>query len=143
MISVRPLAAHDEKTWRRLWAAYLAFYKTSLPPSQADLLFQSLLMGAPHFALVAERDREVVGFAHCLPHASTWSASGYLYLEDLFVDASARGAGAGRALIEAVYRAADQRGVDRVYWHTETSNAEARSLYDKLASLSDFVQYRR
>lgn len=143
MTVIRALEIKDEADWRRHWAAYLSFYKTELPQRYTDGLFERLLKGAPHFAFVAERDGEVIGFVHGLPHATTWSAAGYLYLEDLFVDPAARGSGAGRKLIEAVYAEADRRGLDRVYWHTDTNNKTARTLYDKLATLSDFVQYRR
>jgi len=145
-IVVRPLAASDETDWRRLWAQYLEFYHADLPDLDAaatDDLFARLVAGQPHFAFVAEHDGAVIGAVHALPHASTWSPGGYCYLEDLFVDARARGAGAGRALIEAVYGEADRRGLTRVYWHTDSGNAVARGLYDKLATLSDFIQYRR
>lgn len=143
MTVIRALEKRDESAWRRLWAGYVAFYKTELPQQVTDKLFERLLKGVPHFALVAEHDSEVIGFVHALPHASTWSAEGYLYLEDLFVDPTVRGSGAGRKLIEAVYGEADKLGLDRVYWHTDTNNNTARTLYDKLATLSDFVQYRR
>jgi len=141
--TVRPVAKDDEADWRWLWSEYLAFYKTELRQAVTDSLFQNLLRGEPHFALVAQHESRVIGFAHCLPHASTWSSSPYCYLEDLYVDAAARGTGAGRALVEAVYKEADRRGYTRVYWHTEHSNVTARRLYDRLATLSEFVQYRR
>ena len=143
MTDIRKLEKRDESAWRRLWAGYLEFYKTELPQELTDDLFERLLTGEPHFAFVAEQNGEVIGFVHGLPHATTWSASGYLYLEDLFVDPAVRGSGAGSKLIEAVYAEADRRGLSRVYWHTDTNNKTARSLYDKLATLSDFVQYRR
>ncbi len=142
-VAVRPLERADEAAWRRLWSGYLDYYRTDLPRDVIDALFERLIAGNPHFALVAVADDAVVGFVHALPHASTWSLDGYCYLEDLYVDASARGAGAGRALIEAVYAEADRRGLSRVYWHTEETNRTARQLYDRLASVSDFVQYRR
>ena len=142
-VRIRLLGAGDEADWRRLWAGYLDFYNAKLPDAVTDALFARLLTGAPHFAFVADAGGPLIGFVHALPHASTWSLDGYCYLEDLYVDAAARGTGAGRALIEAVYNEADARGLSRVYWHTETGNRTARQLYDRLASLSDFVQYRR
>lgn len=142
-VQVRPLRLQDEPAWRRLWAGYLAFYGADLPDEVTDALFSRLIRGEPHFALVAERDGEIIGIVHCLPHASTWSLEGYCYLEDLFVDPEARGTGAGRGLIEAVYAEADRRGLGRVYWHTQEGNHRARRLYDTVATLSDFVQYRR
>jgi GNAT superfamily N-acetyltransferase len=59
------------------------------------------------------------------------------------VDPARRNQGAGRALIEAVYREADARGCTRTYWATQEFNYRARALYDQLATKSVFVQYRR
>jgi hypothetical protein len=42
-----------------------------------------------------------------------------------------------------VYRIADERGAERVYWHTQDSNAQAQVLYRQLAELTPFVQYQR
>lgn len=142
-LTIRPLEARDETAWRQLWAGYTAFYKTELPAETTDVLFNRLLTGEPHFAFVAENEGEIIGFVHAMPHASTWSLGGYCYLEDLYVDEAVRGTGAGRALIEAVYAEADRRGCTRVYWHTDTGNDVARRLYDRVATLSDFLQYRR
>ncbi|MGX1306119.1 GNAT superfamily N-acetyltransferase [Amorphus suaedae] len=65
------------------------------------------------------------------------------YLQDLFVSPDVRGSGAGRALIEAVYEAADAAGAEQVYWLTQTFNETARRLYDRVASVTPFIKYRR
>ena len=57
--------------------------------------------------------------------------------------AAERGQGIGRALIEAVYAHAKKAGSERVYWMTHESNAQARTLYDKIADRSGFIQYRK
>lgn len=142
-IGVRQIGVEDENQWRTLWAKYLTFYHQPFDESLTAHLFATLLSEAGHFGFVAEKDGEIIGFAHGLTHASTWSMNDYCYLEDLFVDAGARGAGAGRKLIEAIYQRADDLSCSRVYWHTDQGNDKARALYDSLASLSDFVQYRR
>jgi GNAT superfamily N-acetyltransferase len=59
----------------------------------------------------------------------------------LFVDASVRGKGAGRALIERVGTAAGERGCLRLYWTTKEDNATARLLYDRLAKFNGFIRY--
>ena len=64
----------------------------------------------------------LVGFSTYLIHPSTWTLSGYCYLEDLFVEPSARGQGAGRLLIEAVTAIANEMEITRVYWHTHSEN---------------------
>ena len=67
----------------------------------------------------------------------------YCYLEDLFVAEIARGRGLGRALIEAVYDKAEAAGASRVYWLTQSDNAQARALYDEVADNLGFIQYRK
>lgn len=95
-------------------------------------------------ALIAVEDAgRAIGIAALVFHRSTWSATWYCYLEDLFVAPEARGLGVGRALIEATYAEADRRGADRTYWATQETNATARKLYDRIGKLSEFVQYRR
>ena len=73
---------------------------------------------------------------------NTWSVADRCYLEDLFVTPTARGHGAGRALITAVIDKARAEGSERVYWHTHESNRTARALYDKMAENAGFVQCR-
>ena len=143
-ICVRELRPGDRSRWDELWAGYLRFYEEELPTHITELLWKRLMAPAEQpYAFVAVDGEKIVGFVHYHFHLSTWSVKGYCYLEDLFVDPAIRGKGAGRALIEAVYRASDERGADRVYWLTQESNAPARTLYDKVATLSPFVQYRR
>jgi GNAT superfamily N-acetyltransferase len=60
----------------------------------------------------------------------------------LFTATEARGHGVGRALIEAVADWAREKGRGRVYWHTQTSNATARRLYDQVALDKGFMQYQ-
>jgi hypothetical protein len=48
-----------------------------------------------------------------------------------------------RALIEGVCVRAKAGGASRVYWNTDEANASARALYDKVATLTKFVQYRK
>lgn len=143
MTSIRPLARSDEAGWRPLWRGYLDFYKTTLDEATTAATFERLLEDGRFFCLVAEGDCGLQGFVHCIVHPATWSTRDYCYLEDLFVKAEKRGEGVGRALIGAVYDEAKRCNFDRVYWLTHETNANARALYDKLASFDGFVQYRR
>jgi ribosomal protein S18 acetylase RimI-like enzyme len=52
-------------------------------------------------------------------------------------------AGVWGALIEAVYEKAEAAGASRVYWLTQSSNAQARALYDQVADNLGFIQYRK
>lgn len=144
-IAIRPLAAADRPAWDPLWQGYLAFYKTDLASEITDVTWARLLDPAEDMhCLVAENDAgEMIGIVHYLYHRVTWAVADRCYLEDLFVAESARGTGAGRALIEAVYAAADERGTDQVYWLTQESNAEGRRLYDRVGRVTPFIKYQR
>ena len=88
-------------------------------------------------------DEGLVGMVHYLFHPSSWSVTDVCYLEDLFVDPVARGKGVGRALIQAVYAAADRAKASAVYWMTQEYNADGRALYDTLAQRTSFIRYNR
>lgn len=143
--TIRPLTSADRTAWNPLWQGYLDFYKTELTPDITETTWNRLLDPAEDlFCLVAENeDGEMIGIVHFLYHRVTWAVEDRCYLEDLFVAASARGTGAGRALIEAVYAAADERGADQVYWLTQEFNAEGRRLYDRVGRLTPFIKYQR
>jgi len=143
--TIRPLTSADRTAWNPLWQGYLDFYKTELTPDITETTWNRLLDPAEDmFCLVAENeDGEMIGIVHFLYHRVTWAIEDRCYLEDLFVAASVRGTGAGRALIEAVYAAADERGADQVYWLTQEFNAEGRRLYDRVGRLTPFIKYQR
>jgi len=144
MTEIRPLRADDRAQWSTLWAGYLRFYRQRLPPEVTDGTFARLIdaRGALH-GLVAERDGALGGFVHFQFHPTSWSLRDSCYLEDLYVDPAARGSGIGRALIRAVYEAADRAHAASVYWLTQEFNSEGRALYDTLARRTSFIRYER
>lgn len=145
MLSIRPLESKDHDQWRGLWTGYLAFYNTTLPDAVFQTTFSRLLDPArpQQNALVAELDGRLVGLVHFIFHAHNWRIEDVCYLQDLYVDPDTRGTGAGRALIEAVYAAADANGTPGVYWLTQDFNTTARQLYDRIAKVSPFIRYNR
>jgi GNAT superfamily N-acetyltransferase len=143
-ILIRPVGEDEREVWNPLWAAYLTFYKTALTQEIADLTWTRLHdPDEPMFALGGYLDGELMGIAHYLFHRSTWATHRYCYLEDLFVAEAARGRGLARALIEAVYQKAEAANASRVYWLTQSSNTQARALYDQVADNLGFIQYRK
>ncbi len=142
-LGVRPIEAGDKGTWLELWNGYLDFYETDLTEDQTQLTWSRLL--DPEFNMegfVIDSENGIFGFAHYLFLPSTWTPVDYCYLEDLYVKEGARGAGAGRSLIDAVIAAARAKSSGRVYWTTQENNARARVLYDSYTPVSNFVQYR-
>lgn len=143
--SIRPLRLQDQDQWRSLWTGYLQFYQTSVPDEVYASTFARLLGSDPRdfSALVAEQDGQLLGLAHYLFHRHGWKIEDVCYLQDLYVAPLARGTGLGRALIEAVYAAADTAGASAVYWLTQDFNHEARQLYDRVAKVTPFIRYNR
>jgi GNAT superfamily N-acetyltransferase len=84
-----------------------------------------------------------VGLAHYIFHRHGWQIADVTYLQDLYVTPDTRGTGAGRALIEAVYAAADTAGRPNVYWLTQEFNTTARRLYDRIGTATPFIKYKR
>ena len=143
---IRPVREDDFAAWLPLWAGYNEFYgrvgTTALPQAINTLTWQRFFQDhEPMFALVAQRDGQLLGLAHYLLHRSTTRLEPVCYLSDLYTAASARGQGIGGALIQGVYAAAGALGARRVYWQTHSGNQAGRRLYDKLAQHLGFIVY--
>ncbi|WP_066516251.1 GNAT family N-acetyltransferase [Curtobacterium ammoniigenes] len=95
-----------------------------------------------HGAIARDSEGGAVGLVHWLTHPATRTDGDYCYLEDLFVLPSARRSGVGEALIDHVRRWAVDHGCAKVYWLTADSNSTARSLYERVAARTGFVQYQ-
>jgi GNAT superfamily N-acetyltransferase len=143
--TVRPLAPGDRAGWRRLWTAYLAFYETTVPEGVYETTWSRLMGDDPRDVrgLLAEVEGRPAGLVQFLFHRHGWKTRDVCYLQDLYADPEVRGFGVGRALIEAVYEAADAEGVPDVYWLTQEGNDIARRLYDRIGRATSFVKYVR
>ena len=147
-LNIRPINADDETEWRRLWTAYLDYYKSSVPEEVYRSSFDRMLAGNAGAenefrGLIAEVDGKPVGLVHYLFHRHGWKIENVCYLQDLYADPAVRGTGVGRALIEAVYEKADEADCPSVYWLTQDFNTTARQLYDRIATKTPFIQYKR
>jgi GNAT superfamily N-acetyltransferase len=143
-VAIRAIRADDFDDWHRLWTGYLAYYETTLSDETKKIAFARLLAGDTRVhGLLAELDERPVGLVHYLFHDHMWRPEGICYLQDLYTDAPARGHGVGRALIKAVYLAADKAGAPQVYWLTQDFNQAARKLYDRVGQLTPFIRYDR
>lgn len=142
---IRPVRESDHAQWRALWQGYLDFYRMTVPGPVTEQTWRRFLDPEfPVHALCADNgEGRLLGVTHYLFHYVTAAIGPRCYLQDLFTVPEARGQGVGRALIEAVYAAADTRGADQVYWLTATDNATARALYDRVAQATSFIKYRR
>lgn len=145
-ILIRPIERSDEPAWRGLWKAYLAFYETALPDALYRSTFDRFQNGDlrdPKALVAVTPNGERIGLVHYLFHSHAWKIEDVCYLQDLFVCENWRGKGVARALMEAVYDIADQRGAASVYWMTQSFNTDARKLYDRVGAETPFIKYIR
>lgn len=140
MIAIAPFGPGDRAEWERLARGYKAFYATDHPDSVYDDAWRRLLAGEELHGLAARIDGQMVGIAHYLFHAQTWSADA-CYLQDLYTAEDSRGRGVAAALIDAVGADARARGAAKFYWMTKEDNAQARALYDRVARFKGFLRY--
>lgn len=143
-LTFRGIKPSDRESWNPLWAGYLEFYEHSLTSEQTELTWNRFFDDSIRLhGFVAELDGEVVGFAHCWFTNTTWLDKPDLYLEDLFVSPAVRRRGVGEFLIQGCADFAQSSGSNRLYWQTQRKNESAQKLYNKVASLSEYIIFEQ
>ncbi len=135
-IAVRQVAAADAPALLALIDGLADYEDLPRPDAAARArLTRDLAVEPPLFrALLAERDGRPVGYAVYFFAYSTFLARPTLYLEDVFVQPSERGNGAGLALMRAVARAAVERDCGRLEWSVLIWNRPAMAFYERLGA---------
>ena len=101
----------------------------------ADQRTAALFGPAPAlFGHVADVEGEVVGCALWFLNFSTWRGVHGVYLEDLYVRPSHRGAGLGRALLARLAAVCTERGYARLEWSVLDWNAPSIAFYHSLGA---------
>jgi GNAT superfamily N-acetyltransferase len=101
-----------------------------------EMLHAALFGDNPRvYALVAEDDGGLQGFALWFLNFSTWEGVHGIYLEDLYVRPSARGAGYGKALLRTLAGTAVEHGYARVEWSVLDWNEPSIRFYRKLGAV--------
>jgi ribosomal protein S18 acetylase RimI-like enzyme len=129
---VRLAQPYDAAAVARLMAAFRDHLGLSAPSDEEMRAGVERLLGDPdtEFLLAATADDATpTGVAQLRFRYGVWRAGGDCLLEDLFVDDAARGAGLGRALVEATLARARARGCRRVELDVNEANATAQRLY--------------
>ncbi len=141
---VRPVEPGDFSDWVRLFRGYAEFYGRSLTDEQLRLVWSWIHDEQVVTALLvvpAEGDGTAVGLAHLRSWIRPLRAARCGYLDDLFVDPSARGTGAVDALFVAINTLAVAQGWDVVRWTTAEDNHRAQAAYDRVADRTTWVTY--
>lgn len=139
---VRPLQADDEQPWLALWQGFQDHFAGAVPPAVSRQTWGVLLDASqPLHGLLAIADGQACGLVHYSFTPFAWTASPVCFLQDLFVDETARGSGVGRALAQGVYAAAQAGGAANVFWLANAANERLLQFYRGIALETPFVRF--
>ena len=132
--AIRPYEKTDEFAVLQLFQKYASWDST---PTEADI--QGFYSSEPDFFLVAELDRKIVGFVYGRESKNVpdevlrrWKATKVGSVEVLAVDEQYRRRGIARTLLNRLFVAFRERGIDTITLSVPADESGAKQLYDKL-----------
>jgi ribosomal protein S18 acetylase RimI-like enzyme len=138
-IATRPATPDDLDALAPLFDAYRRFYDQPGDVALASAYLHDRMERGESAILVAHADGQLLGFCQLYPTWCSVAAARIFVLYDLFVDADARRAGVGTALMRAAQALGRAAGAVRLDLSTARSNATAQALYESLGWRRDDV----
>jgi GNAT superfamily N-acetyltransferase len=121
----------DAEAIGRLLHDFNSEYEDFTPgPDKIAVRVRELLAGDETVVLLAGDGPEGLAVLRFRP--SIWTEKLECYLAELYVVPDRRGHGLGRALMEAVFDVARERGAGHIELNTSDDDVAARALYEKL-----------
>ncbi|MEQ1542836.1 MAG: GNAT family N-acetyltransferase [Novosphingobium sp.] len=135
-LSIRPAEPADLPLIADLIRALAAYEKLAGEVRFDPAVLGEKLFGVRPYAevLIGELDNTPQGFALFFHNFSTFEGRPGIYLEDLFVQPAARGAGLGKALLAHLAALAVERGCARLEWAVLDWNEPAIGFYKRLGA---------
>jgi ribosomal protein S18 acetylase RimI-like enzyme len=151
-LAIRKASTHDIEQLAKLFDAYRQFYEQVPDYDLAKRFIEDRVNKQDSIIYVAEsfvnesivdgtQSQNLVGFCQLYPTFCSLIAAPICILYDLFVDASARKTGIGKALMLAAHEYAENNGYARLDLTTAKTNLAAQSLYESLGWVRDEVFY--
>jgi GNAT superfamily N-acetyltransferase len=143
-IRVEPIVEEQFEELVPMIAAYQGFYEAEdIRTERNREFFRRFVSPSDDVMLIgAWRCERLLGYTCLYWHFSSTKAVETVLMNDLFVDAEARGEGVGRALIEAAAEVGRERGAPVLEGSTAPGNATAQRLYDSTgARRSTWIEY--
>ena len=138
-IRIRMATVSDVGTLLPLFRLYQAHYSqltTATEEKTEHFLADLVTQPAQGFALLAETEGGVIGFATGFVTVSGVLAERLVHLGDLYVDIDFRRQGVATRLMDGVVDEAALRGVALVRWLSLASNSELNQWYESLGATS-------
>ncbi|MFC0709411.1 GNAT family N-acetyltransferase [Azorhizophilus paspali] len=130
-MEIRPASATDIPALCRLLDQLFAQEAEFTPDREAQQRGLAAIVEDPRVGeiLLAEEDGRPLGMVNLLYTISTALGTPVALLEDMVVDAMARGRGLGTQLLEAATATARRRGCRRITLLTDADNLDAQRFY--------------
>jgi len=149
-VSIQLASARDISEVARMYNAYREFYGQVADEARARAFIRDRITLAsaqpagqhsvPQYFLAwtdSESGRRAVGFMHLIPSTNTLVMRPIWFLEDLYVEHSARRKGVATAFLEYAEQFARRTGAERLTLATAHDNAAAQGLYRKLGYIRE------
>jgi ribosomal protein S18 acetylase RimI-like enzyme len=120
-----------------LFAAYREFYGRPHDVEASAAFLSSRLQRDESIVLLARDGDRAVGFAQIYPTFSSTALAPIWILNDLYVDAEARGGGVVDQLLEAAAGLAREAGCVAIELATQHTNHRAQAVYDRRGYVVD------
>lgn len=144
-VSIQLASSRDISEVVRLYNAYRAFYGETPDEARAFIFIRdrvALASAQPsgQFSVAqyflawtaSAAGRKAVGFMHLMPSTNTLAMRPIWFLEDLFVDPSARRKGIASSFLKHAEEFARKTGAERLTLATAHDNLAAQNVYSKL-----------
>ncbi len=142
---VRQATSDDLEPVVQLFDQYRQFYRLASDLAAARAFIGTRLQNGDSiiFVVQAEPGGAIVGFTQLYPLFASLSIGRAFVLNDLFVSPVARGLGLGRHLLDRAAEYGRETGARYLELSTETTNAAAQRLYEKMGWVRDtqFLHY--
>ncbi|MCX6164519.1 MAG: GNAT family N-acetyltransferase [Ignavibacteriae bacterium] len=135
-IKIRKAIKKDSKEVIRLINELAEFEKLEPPDYTAvkNLIKDIYTKNSPIKVLVAEYDKQLIGYAFYFFTYSTFLAKRTLYLEDIYISNEYRSKGIGKIFFNELLKTAKKNKCGRMEWHVLDWNINAIKFYENLGA---------
>jgi ribosomal protein S18 acetylase RimI-like enzyme len=133
----------DRGAWERLYRGYADFYQVPMDEVILQTVWDWIFDLDKAFWCLLARDAggDPVGLMHYRAMPSPLRGTEVGFLDDLYVDPAVRGEGVVDRLFEELAAEGRRRHWPVIRWITRDNNYRARSVYDRVATRTDWVTY--
>lgn len=144
MLLVTKLLTEDKTQWEQLYKEYASFYSMPMPQSTLDLVWSWINSETSSFYGIALRNTEgkIIGIAHYRSMPSPVRGAIVGFLDDLYIHPESRGGNGVKEIFKYLRAECNVNNWPFMRWITKENNFRARSVYEKVASKTEWVTYQ-